>query len=188
MLSCGASFWCRTWPDQGQWLLPKERQYNLVSALAKRHSENDDDLCIFAVGDDDQNIYQWRGGSNQHIERYQQEYKADISYLVENFRSSKMIIATANLLIEKNRDRLKAKHPIQINNTRQELPLGGRWQTLDHLRQGRVLCIRLPAADSATGNRQHPGTSHIGSVAASQRFRAVFTGWRLEPKTATVRG
>jgi ATP-dependent DNA helicase RecQ len=131
-----------------------ERQYNLVSALAKRHSENDDDLCILAVGDDDQNIYQWRGGSNQHIERYQQEYKADISYLVENFRSSKMIIATANLLIEKNRDRLKAKHPIQINNTRQELPMGGHWQTLDHLRQGRVSCIRLPAADSATGNIQ----------------------------------
>ena len=131
-----------------------ERQYSLVSALAKRHSENDDDLCILAVGDDDQNIYQWRGGSNQHIERYQQEYKADISYLVENFRSSKMIIATANQLIEKNHDRLKAKQPIQINNTRQELPMGGRWQTLDHLRQGRVLCIRLPAADSTTGNIQ----------------------------------
>lgn len=32
--------------------------------------------------------------------------------------------------------------------------MGGRWQSLDHLRQGRVSCIRLPETDSATGNIQ----------------------------------
>ncbi len=130
------------------------RQYNLVSALAKRHNENDDDLCILAVGDDDQNIYQWRGGSNEYIERYREEYGADISYLVENFRSSELIIAAANSLIEQNHSRLKAEHPIRINKARGKNAAGGEWQSLDESRKGRVLCLRMPSSDSQTGNLQ----------------------------------
>src|SRR5690606_31073543 len=82
-----------------------ERQYRLVSALARRHSEQGDrdaDLCILAVGDDDQNIYQWRGGSNRHIERFCAEYAAEVSYLIDNYRSSRAIIAASNQLIEQN--------------------------------------------------------------------------------------
>lgn len=130
------------------------RQYNLVSALAKRHSENDDDLCILAVGDDDQNIYQWRGGSNQYIERYREEYGADVSYLVENFRSTELIIAAANLLIGNNRARLKAEHPIRINKARTKNDPGGRWQAIDEFRKGRVLCLKIASNSNESGNIQ----------------------------------
>lgn len=130
------------------------RQYNLVSALAKRHSENDVDLCILAVGDDDQNIYQWRGGSNQYIERYREEYGADASYLVENFRSTDLIIAAANLLIGNNRARLKAEHPIRINKGRTKNDPGGRWQAIDELRKGRVLCLQIASNSNESGNIQ----------------------------------
>ncbi len=134
-----------------------ERQYRLVSALAqarRRSEDGDADLCILAVGDDDQNIYQWRGGSNRYIERYREQYAAEISYLVENYRSSQAIIAAANRLIEGNPGRLKAAQPIRIDRQRQAEAHGGRWQTLDAQRQGRVLLLQLPASDREHGNLQ----------------------------------
>jgi len=134
-----------------------DRQYRLVSALAKRHSgqsERDADLCILAVGDDDQNIYQWRGGSNRHIESFRAEYSAEISYLVENYRSSPAIILASNRLIEQNTERLKAEQPIRIDRQRAELPAGGVWHSRDPERGGNVLRIRLPGPDRATGNLQ----------------------------------
>lgn len=148
-----------------------ERQYRLVSALAKRHSEQgerDADLCILAVGDDDQNIYQWRGGSNRHIERFRNEYSAEISYLVENYRSSHAIIMASNHLIEQNSGRLKAEQPIRIDRRRIEIPAGGVWQTLDPERGGNVLRIRLPGPDRATGNLQAQAV-----MAELQRLRAL---------------
>lgn len=131
-----------------------DRQYRLVSALAKRHSERESGLCILAVGDDDQNIYQWRGGSNRHIERFRSEYTAEISYLVENYRSSGAVITAANQLIDQNHGRLKAAQPIRIDRGRSEQPAGGAWHALDPGRGGHVLRIRLPGADRRSGNLQ----------------------------------
>ncbi|MGC3871696.1 RecQ family ATP-dependent DNA helicase [Halomonas sp. GXIMD04776] len=131
-----------------------ERQYHLVSSLAKRHSDNDQALCILAVGDDDQNIYQWRGGNNRYIEQFREEYQASTSYLIENYRSSKAIIEAANHLIECNPARMKARQPVRVDARREELSATGRWQNLDNQRKGRVLCLTLPPEDSASGNLQ----------------------------------
>ncbi|SEP81452.1 ATP-dependent DNA helicase RecQ [Ectothiorhodospira magna] len=131
-----------------------DRQYRLVSALSKRHEDQEGDLCILAVGDDDQNIYQWRGGSNRHIERFCEEYGAAVSYLVENYRSSGAIILAANRLIETHTARLKADHPIRINQARANESLGGEWEGRDAQRQGCVLRITLPATDRSCGNLQ----------------------------------
>ncbi|MCL2021849.1 MAG: RecQ family ATP-dependent DNA helicase [Betaproteobacteria bacterium] len=134
-----------------------DRQYRLVSALSRRHSEQgeqDADLCILAVGDDDQNIYEWRGGSNRHIERFRNEYAAEINYLVENYRSSRAIINASNQLIGQNAGRLKAEHPIQIDRKRAQLPAAGRWQAGDPERKGAVLRLRLPHSDRESGNLQ----------------------------------
>lgn len=143
-----------------------DRQYRMVSALAKRHSDHDADLCMLAVGDDDQNIYPWRGGDNRHIERYRDEYKADISYLVENYRSSRAIIESANQLIQRHPARLKANHPIRIDQAREDHPVTGHWQTLDPERQGHVLCIALPSDDRGHGNLQAQAV-----IAEMQRLR-----------------
>ncbi len=77
-----------------------ESQYELISALAGR-TDNDPDrkLTILAVGDDDQNIYTWRGANVEFIQRFREDYDAKICCLVENYRSTDHIIAAANALI-----------------------------------------------------------------------------------------
>lgn len=122
-----------------------ERQYRLISALAGRQLEDPDaKLTLMAVGDDDQNIYAFRGTRNEFIRRFQEDYRAKVEYLVENFRSSAHIIAAANEVISACADRLKAGHPIRINHARRNDAPGGRWQKLDALGQGRVQILAVP--------------------------------------------
>ncbi len=119
-------------------------QYELISAIAGRTmNEQEAKLTILAVGDDDQNIYQFRGANVGFIRRFQEDYDAQLHYLVENYRSNAHIIAAANSLIARNKDRMKTSHPIRINRAREVLPSGGRWAQLDPFARGRVQCIRV---------------------------------------------
>ena len=121
-----------------------EDQYALVSAIAgKSLQDGDGRLTILAVGDDDQNIYTFRGANVRFIRRFQEDYDAKIIYLVENYRSSKNIIATSNALIHNNRDRMKGKHPIYINREREPNLPGGRWGRLDPVSKGRVQIVSV---------------------------------------------
>ncbi|MBI5552895.1 MAG: RecQ family ATP-dependent DNA helicase [Desulfobacterales bacterium] len=116
-----------------------QAQYDLVSAIAGRtRPEAENRLAILAVGDDDQNIYAFRGANVGFIQRFRQDYQADPIYMVENFRSSAHIIAAANQLIAHNRDRMKGDHPIRIDRQRAAEPAGGPWAALDPVAQGRV--------------------------------------------------
>jgi len=117
-------------------------QYQLISALAGRNQDEDSKLTILAVGDDDQNIYQFRGANIGFIRQFEQDYQAGKHYLVENYRSSTHIINAANQLIQANRDRMKQQHPIRINQGRKSLAAGGRWEKLDPLAKGRVQILR----------------------------------------------
>ncbi len=116
-------------------------QYQLISAIAGRTLDDDNKLTILAVGDDDQNIYSFRGANIAFIRQFQDDYQAREHYLVENYRSSSHIIAAANALIQHNKDRMKVAHPIRINQGRKTLPAGGRWQQIDTLARGRVQII-----------------------------------------------
>lgn len=121
------------------------RQYELISALAGRQMQDRDArLTVLAVGDDDQNIYTFRGTSNGFIHRFQADYQASVDYLVENYRSTSHIVSAANALIAPHRGRMKAEHPIRINHARRDDPPGGRWQRLDPLGQGRVQILGVP--------------------------------------------
>jgi ATP-dependent DNA helicase RecQ len=131
-----------------------EMQYRLVSALSGRNAEEEGQLCILAVGDDDQNIYDFRETNDRYIEKFCGEYSARISYLVENYRSSSNIINASNNVIGVNPGRLKLEHPIRIDKARVELPAGGGWEVQDPLRQGKVLRIQLPVSDRKMGNLQ----------------------------------
>ena len=131
-----------------------EMQYRLVSALAGRNAEEDGRLCILAVGDDDQNIYDWRHTSNQYIEQFRDNYDASVTYLVDNYRSSANIINSSNRVIGETEGRMKADHPITIDKARRELPAGGQWEARDPSRAGKVLRIQLPFADRSNGNLQ----------------------------------
>ncbi|MGH8583673.1 MAG: UvrD-helicase domain-containing protein [Gammaproteobacteria bacterium] len=121
------------------------RQYALIGALAGRTlKDSDAKLTLLAVGDDDQNIYAFRNTSNEFIRRFQQDYQAETEYLVENYRSTRHVIAAANRLISATTERMKLGQPIRINHERAGEPAGGRWERLDTLVQGRVHILDVP--------------------------------------------
>ncbi len=121
-----------------------EVQYDFVSAVAGRSLvEEDGRLTILAVGDDDQNIYTFRGANVRFIRRFQEDYSTHIVYLVENYRSSRHIISASNSLIRNNQDRMKGTHPICINRDREKNLPGGKWNKLDPVSQGRVQIVTV---------------------------------------------
>ncbi|MDZ5455333.1 RecQ family ATP-dependent DNA helicase [Azohydromonas lata] len=121
------------------------RQYALVSALAgRRLADADGRLNLMAVGDDDQNIYAFKGASVEFIRRFQQDYDAEVTFLVENFRSTQHIIAAANHVIQRGTGRMKVDHPIRIDTRREEHSAGGRWSELDGDSRGRVRLVSAP--------------------------------------------
>ena len=127
-----------------RWILVDEYQdiaadqYELISALAGRTLEDEaGKLTVFAVGDDDQNIYAFNGASVEYIRRFQQDYGPRPVHLVENYRSTAHIVDAANAVIEPARQRMKTAHPIRINAARAKEAPGGAWE-VDPVGRGRV--------------------------------------------------
>ena len=142
-----------------RWILVDEYQdigpdqYNLISALAGRTLGDDDGkLTLFAVGDDDQNIYAFNGASVEFIRRFEADYGPKPTYLTENYRSTGNIVAAANAVIESARERMKAGYPIRINRARVKEPRGGPWEKLDPVSRGRVQI--LPAGQDPVSQAQ----------------------------------
>nr|WP_019627747.1 DNA helicase II [Thioalkalivibrio sp. AKL10] len=65
------------------------------------------DSPVFAVGDDDQSIYGWRGAKIENIQHFQKDYPGtQVVRLEQNYRSSANILNAANALIRHNSGRL----------------------------------------------------------------------------------
>jgi DNA helicase-2/ATP-dependent DNA helicase PcrA len=61
----------------------------------------------FAVGDDDQSIYRWRGARVENLQQYRRDYPSSKLYRLEqNYRSTGNILSAANALIAHNSGRL----------------------------------------------------------------------------------
>ena len=128
-----------------RWILVDEYQdigrdqYELISALAGRTLVDEaGKLTLFAVGDDDQNIYAFNGASVEFIRRFEADYGPKPMYLTANYRSTSHIVTAANAVIESARERMKAGHPIHVDRSRANDPLGGAWEKLDPVTRGRV--------------------------------------------------
>ncbi len=79
-------------------------QYAWLRLLAGKEGK------LFAVGDDDQSIYGWRGAKIENIQRFSEELpNVGVIRLEQNYRSTNNILSAANAIIEKNENRMGKK-------------------------------------------------------------------------------
>ena len=88
-------------------------QYQLMEVLCGYHKN------LFVVGDPDQTIYTWRGANVKYLLEFDQKFPgARTIFLLDNYRSTPEILAAANSLIAKNRNRI----PKELRPTRPSGP------------------------------------------------------------------
>jgi len=76
-------------------------QYEWLKLLAGNES------TPFAVGDDDQSIYRWRGARIENLHRFQKDFAGThVVRLEQNYRSTANILNAANAIITNNSSRL----------------------------------------------------------------------------------
>ena len=128
-------------------------------------------MNLFAVGDDDQNIYAWKGASVRFIRRFARDYRASEEYLIENYRSSGHIIDAANRCIEPASERLKRDQRLRIDARRKTEPPGGTWARRDDLAKGKVQVLQVAGGQLAQA---------VAAVGELKRLSALDPGWRWE--------
>jgi DNA helicase-2/ATP-dependent DNA helicase PcrA len=73
----------------------------LLSGQGREHA-----ACVFAVGDDDQSIYAFRGADVANMRLFEKQFAPITVKLEQNYRSHANILDTANCLISHNTERL----------------------------------------------------------------------------------
>lgn len=86
--------------------------FALVTALAR----NNEDMRIIAVGDDDQNIYEFRGSNSQYMLRLMKETDGRFIEMTENYRSSQHIVKSSNMFAAQIQNRLKAAPIVSMSS------------------------------------------------------------------------
>lgn len=79
-------------------------EFELVRALM----QNNDDMRLIAVGDDDQNIYEFRGSDSRYLRSLIEDYGAVKYEMTENYRSKTAIVSLANEFVSSIRNRMKS--------------------------------------------------------------------------------
>lgn len=85
--------------------------YALVSALMKANEE----MRVIAVGDDDQNIYEFRGSNSRYLYELTQKEHSRFIEMTENYRSLRHIVDTANDFARNIRQRIKSTPIISMS-------------------------------------------------------------------------
>lgn len=80
-----------------------EHEYALVTALMRRN----DDMRVIAVGDDDQNIFAFRGSNSEHMKSLITRYDARQYEMLDNYRSAQAIVSLANAFAKQIGQRMK---------------------------------------------------------------------------------
>lgn len=85
--------------------------YALISALMKANEE----MRVIAVGDDDQNIYEFRGSNSQYLYELTQTEHSRFIEMTENYRSLRHIVNAANDFARNIRQRIKSTPIISMS-------------------------------------------------------------------------
>lgn len=80
-----------------------EDEFNLINTLMEQNEE----MRVISVGDDDQNIYEFRGASSKYLEQFITVNKANKHELVENYRSKSNLVNFTNQFVKRISHRLK---------------------------------------------------------------------------------
>lgn len=80
-------------------------EYALVKALMK----NNEEMRVIAVGDDDQNIFRFRGSDSRYMQSFIDEMGAVKYEMTENYRSAMPIVDFANSFVQRISNRMKSE-------------------------------------------------------------------------------
>ena len=80
-----------------------EDDFRLVQALMQQNEE----MRVIAVGDDDQNIYAFRGSDSRYMQSLVSEAGAKLYEMTDNYRSAHAIVNCANRFVGRIPDRMK---------------------------------------------------------------------------------
>jgi ATP-dependent DNA helicase RecQ len=86
--------------------------FRLVKALMQRNEE----MRVIAVGDDDQNIYAFRGSDSAHLRSLITDYGATLYELTANYRSDRAIVDYANHFVQQLPNRMKQTPIVAVSN------------------------------------------------------------------------
>lgn len=86
--------------------------FRLVQALM-RHNE---EMRVIAVGDDDQNIYAFRGSDSSYMQSLVRNEGAKLYEMTENYRSVRAIVDCANRFVQRIPNRMKHIPIVSVSN------------------------------------------------------------------------
>lgn len=78
--------------------------------------EQNEDMRVIFVGDDDQNIYGFRGADNKYFKAFIEDNNAKVYNLLTNYRSDKNIVSFSNEFLQNIKNRLKTDEITPISN------------------------------------------------------------------------
>ncbi len=88
-------------------------EYELITTLM----EYNDEMRVIAVGDDDQNIFEFRGSSSEYLNKFINEKSAVKYELVENYRSKKNLVEFTNQFATLIYKRIKTTPIVAVQTT-----------------------------------------------------------------------
>lgn len=88
-------------------------EYALVKALM----QNNEDMRVIAVGDDDQNIFEFRGSDSWHMYSLSKEPGGRFIEMTENFRSTRHVVNSSNAFAQNIKKRMKLTPIISMSSS-----------------------------------------------------------------------
>jgi ATP-dependent DNA helicase RecQ len=98
-----------------------ENEFGLISAIM----EHNEEMRVIAVGDDDQNIFEFRGASSKFLEKLIIEQGAVMYELVENYRSKSNLVDFTNRFVLRISNRLKNTPIVAVQGGNGKIKLVG---------------------------------------------------------------
>lgn len=104
-------------------------QYEIINLICQKHKN------VFAVGDDDQSIYSFRGAKIENMMKFREDHPgAKIIKLVQNYRSTNKILKGANAVIKNNKIRESKELYSNIEGTKNDISVQEAYYYEDEVR------------------------------------------------------